>query len=60
VGHVNIHQDQIRLQLSRQSDGFSTRLGFSYHLHQIRPGIHQADQSLAEQAMIIGDQDAHW
>jgi hypothetical protein len=56
MGHLDIHQDDIRAQLARQFDGFQSVAGGADDLNEGFT-IEHAHNTLAEQALIIGHHD---
>lgn len=56
VGHLNIHQHHIGLQLLGQRDGLLTVAGFAHHC-RFRSRTKDRPQTVAEERMVIGNED---
>lgn len=57
VGHLNIHDDHVRLHMPRQLDGFQTVGGLCDHL-QVGLAIDDPAQVSADDGVIVSDEDA--
>ena len=57
-GHADVHQHDVRSQLSGQRDGFEAVACLAEDLDICR-GCENHPEAVADQLLVIGDQDAH-
>src|SRR6202011_1596757 len=58
VRHLEVHEDDIRLQLGRELGGVDAVLGLANHLHS-RVLVEEAGESRPEEGLIVCDYDAN-
>ena len=56
AGHLDVHDDDVRLALRRYGDGLITGGGLADHL-DVGRGIEQGAQRAQNHRMVVGDQD---
>ena len=57
LGHVQVHEHDVRTEPSRLVDRFASVAGFAGDVDAAR--LEHAAQSVAEQRVVVGDQNAH-
>jgi len=58
MGHRQIEEKNVGLDLRRQFDGLQAVAGFSDHFH-VGFGLQQAPEAVAENRMIVGNHNAN-
>jgi len=57
LGHVQVHEHDLGSEPPGLVDCLAPVAGFTDHVHS--PRLEHAAQSVAEQSMVVGDQNAH-
>jgi hypothetical protein len=57
LGHVQVHEHDVRAEPPCLVDNFAPIAGFAYHVNPAR--LEQASQSVAEQSVVVGYENAH-
>ena len=55
-GHVQVHDDDVRRELSHGVHRLRARRGLGHHLHALL--LEEVPQARAEEIVIVGDQDS--